>query len=104
MTNELNICDYIKGQSDDDILVDLRDQFVFEFGSLPGAINIPMDNLKELYSLPSTKKIYLFCQSGEFSEQITELLCDDGYEAYNLTGGYREYLRSQANLENNDSR
>ena len=104
MAKALNICDYMKERSNNDILVDLREQSLYKFGSLPGAVNIPMDSLKELYSLPSTKRIYLFCQSGEFSEQIAELLCSDGYDAYNLAGGYREYLRNQLNLENNDSR
>jgi rhodanese-related sulfurtransferase len=35
----------------------------------------------------------VFCQSGEISEEIVELLSDAGYTAYNLTGGYREYFR-----------
>ena len=90
---EMNICDYMKSRSEDDILVDIRDSTMFGFGTVSGAINIPVDSIKELYRLPKEKDIYIFCQAGEISGEIAELLSDAGYNACNLTGGYREYLR-----------
>ena len=95
MIHEINICDYMKNRSQNDILVDIRDKTMFEFGSIAGAVNIPVDNIRELYRLPKEKDIYLFCQAGEISGEIAELLSDAGYNACNLTGGYREYLRKQ---------
>ena len=95
MIREINICDYMKNRSQNDILVDIRDKTMFEFGSIAGAVNIPVDNIRELYRLPKENDIYLFCQAGEISGEIAELLSDAGYNACNLTGGYREYLRQQ---------
>ena len=95
MIREMNIWDYMKNRSEGDILVDIRDRTMFGFGTVPGAVNIPVDNIKELYSLPRDKEIYIFCQSGEISGEIAELLSDSGCNVCNLTGGYREYLRQQ---------
>ena len=93
MMREMNILEYLKDRQDGDILVDLRSETMFAFGTIPGAINIPVERIGELYELPGDKPIYLFCQVGEISGQFAALLSDAGYDAYNLTGGYREYLR-----------
>lgn len=76
-----------------DILVDLRDEYTYSTGTLPGAINIPLNSLSKLYSLPKDKKICVFCQAGEISVEIVELLLDAGYDACHIIGGYRSYLR-----------
>lgn len=101
MINEINICDYMNNRSEpsDDILVDIREKLIYEFGSIPGAVNIPLADIRQLYQLPKDKSIYVFCQSGEISGEIVELLADAGYTAYNLTGGYREYLRNNLELK-----
>lgn len=92
MMREVNIWEYLKDRQDGDILVDLRSETMYAFGTIPGAINIPVERIGELYELPKGKPIYLFCQMGENSGQFAELLSDAGYDACNLTGGYREYL------------
>ena len=95
MMREINILAYLKDRQDGDILVDLRSETMYAFGTLPGAINIPVERIGALYELPREKSIYLFCQAGEISGQFAELLSDAGYDACNLTGGYREYLRQR---------
>lgn len=89
---EVDICSYIETRKQEDILIDVRNNIAFRHGSVPGAINIPLDNIQELYKLPRNKKIYVFCQIGEFSKQVVELLRDADYTAYNLSGGYNKYL------------
>ena len=93
MMREKNILEYLKDRKEGDILVDLRSETMYAFGTVPGAINIPVERIGELYGLPAEKPVYLFCQVGEISGQFAELLSDAGYDACNLTGGYREYLR-----------
>ena len=93
MNREPDICEYIKNPPENGILIDLREKETYQFGTVPGAINIPLSDIKKLYELPKERDIYVFCQSGELSGEIAELLSDAGYNAYNLTGGYREYLR-----------
>ncbi len=93
MMREMNILEYLKDRQDGDIVVDLRSETMYAFGTIPGAINIPVERIGELYELPGEKPIYLFCQMGEISGQFAELLSDAGYDTCNLTGGYQEYLR-----------
>lgn len=95
MINEIPICEYLRRRSVDgtDILVDIREKLMYEFGTIPGAVNIPLDEIRQLYRLPKDRDIYVFCQAGEVSGEIVELLADAGYTVYNLTGGYRAYLR-----------
>lgn len=93
MMREADIWEYLKDRPKDDILVDLRSETLYAFGTVPGAINIPVERIGALYDLPKEKTICLFCQSGEISGEFAELLSDAGYDACNLTGGYREYLR-----------
>lgn len=75
-------------------LVDIRPREVYQFGTIPGAVNIPATQMQELYDLPTDKAVYIFCQSGEISGDIAELLCDAGYDAYHLPVGYLGYLKS----------
>ena len=82
--------------SEDELRVDLREPDVFRCGSLPGAVNIPLDQLGRLYDLPHDRRICVFCQAGIISEDIAELLRDAGYDAYSLEGGYRRWLRERA--------
>ena len=90
MIQKIPISSYQK--QDNDILVDLRDKTVFSFGTLAGAVNIPMDDIEKLYALPKEKRIVLFCQKGDYSSEIAELLSDNDYQVADLTGGYREWL------------
>ncbi len=82
--------------SENELCVDLREPDVFRCGSLPGAVNIPLDQLGRLYDLPHDRRICVFCQAGIISEDIAELLRDAGYDAYSLEGGYRRWLRERA--------
>ncbi len=89
----IDICKYAAMQNAEDIVVDLRNPDLFAFGSLPHAVNIPLDRLGELMDLPYDRKVYVFCQAGEKSEGVAELLRQMGYEAWHLSGGYRKYLK-----------
>ena len=82
--------------SENELCVDLREPDVFRCGSLPGAVNVPLDQLGRLYDLPHDRRICVFCQAGIISEDIAELLRDAGYDAYSLEGGYRRWLRERA--------
>ncbi|MDD7603165.1 MAG: rhodanese-like domain-containing protein [Firmicutes bacterium] len=90
---EVDICEYLKHPFEEALLLDVRDASVFTHGSLPGAVNLPLSEIGRLYDLPRDRKICVFCQAGEISRSITELLLDAGYDAYHLAGGYREYIQ-----------
>lgn len=96
MIQEVDICKYMENRSEKDLLIDVREKLTYGFGTIPGAINIPIDHITQFYHLPREQNIYVFCQAGEISREIVELLSDAGYNAWNLTGGYRRYLLCRA--------
>ena len=75
-------------------IVDLRPEEQYSRGTFPGAVNIPMERFDERKSeIPKEKCIYLLCHTGERSEEYAEELEEDGYNAVNVSGGYRAYLK-----------
>ena len=96
MIQQIPITEYQKQEND--ILVDLRDKTLWAFGTLDGSVNIPVSEIKQLYSLPKEKRIVLFCQKGDYSTEIAELLDDNHYHTVNLTGGYLAWLVYQSTL------
>lgn len=75
------------------VLVDVRDQTSYNHGFIPGAINIEKDALLNGDStLSKDKKVILYCLKGIISEEAARHLAEKGYEAYNLRGGYGEWL------------
>lgn len=73
-------------------LVDTRSELEFENGHIDGFINLPVDNLRELLSsLDKKKPVYITCQIGLRGYIAARILMQHGFEAYNLSGGYRLY-------------
>lgn len=72
-------------------ILDVRTEAEFNAGSIDGAINIPLDQLRNrLAELPQDQAIYVFCQIGLRGYLATRILVQNGFnEVYNLSGGYR---------------
>lgn len=80
-------------KTENDFILDIRSPELFHLQTIPGAVNIPLDQISRLYDLPHTGRIFVLCQEGEQSEEIAELLRDADYTAYSLEGGFRQYIR-----------
>lgn len=78
---------------DNSILIDTRTEIEFNNGSIPNAINIPVDNLRERVSeIPKEKAIYIFCQVGLRGYIAYRILKQLGFQnVKNLSGGYKTY-------------
>ena len=75
-------------------LLDVRTPAEYARGHIDGAINIPLDSLRQRMSeLPAQKPVYVNCHSGLRSYIACRLLSQKGFECYNLSGGYRFYER-----------
>lgn len=73
-------------------LLDIRTAREFEAGSLEGFINIPLDDLRSrINELDKSKPVYLTCRIGLRGYIATRILSQNGFVAYNLSGGYRLY-------------
>jgi NADPH-dependent 2,4-dienoyl-CoA reductase/sulfur reductase-like enzyme/rhodanese-related sulfurtransferase len=78
--------------SEQPLLVDVRTPTEFAAGNIPGAVNIPVDELRaRLGELPRDKPIALYCQVGQRGYLATRILLQSGYQAVNLGGGYKTY-------------
>ncbi len=74
------------------IILDVRTRYEFANGSIHGAVNIPVDSLRErLSELDRTKTIYVLCQVGLRGYIACRILSQSGYNCLNLSGGYRLY-------------
>lgn len=70
-------------------LVDVRSQAEFAGGHVPGAVNIPLDQLAERKrEVPADKPVVVICASGNRSKGGAKILADAGLKTvYNLKGG-----------------
>ncbi|MBD8518888.1 FAD-dependent oxidoreductase [Plantibacter sp. CFBP 8804] len=76
-------------------LIDVRSRDEHSAGSIPGAINVPLDDLRErLAELPSGELV-VHCQVGLRGHIATRLLTQRGRSVRNLDGGYRTWLAGQ---------
>jgi NADPH-dependent 2,4-dienoyl-CoA reductase/sulfur reductase-like enzyme/rhodanese-related sulfurtransferase len=74
------------------MLVDVRTFQEHGAGSIPGAVCMPVDELRDrLEDLPKDKEILVFCQVGLRGYVAARLLAQKGYRVRNLSGGYRRY-------------
>ncbi len=82
----------ISGLSEDTFLVDVRTAEENSLGTIEGAINIPLDEIRErVDEIPKDKKILLFCAVGLRGYVASRILSQKGYDVYNLSGGYKTY-------------
>lgn len=97
---EITVSEFEKVNRDDYLIIDIRDEISFLYGGIPGAVHIEVadlneDSSKALENYPKKDKIIIYCQRGEKSRDISELISDSlGVEAYSLAGGYNAYLLS----------
>ena len=75
------------------LLLDVRTPAEFELGTIEGAVNIPLDNLRErICEIPRNKKIVIFCAVGLRGYLAQRILMGRGYaDVWNLSGGYQIY-------------
>ncbi|MBQ9031809.1 MAG: ATPase [Parasporobacterium sp.] len=79
----------------DYILVDIRDEISFQYGTIPGARRIP-DLIQQALSkeLEKNMSYVLFCMHGIQSRDAAEILRDAGYDCVSLKGGYGQWVLS----------
>lgn len=79
--------------SSETILIDVRTTDEYSLGSIPGAINIPVDELRSrLSELPKNKPIVVTCAVGLRGYLAYRILVQHGYkDVRNLSGGYKTW-------------
>jgi NADPH-dependent 2,4-dienoyl-CoA reductase/sulfur reductase-like enzyme/rhodanese-related sulfurtransferase len=77
-------------------LIDVRTPSEFNAGAIPGAINIPVDEIRQRVAEIKEEPILVNCQVGQRGHTATMLLKELGFDATNLDGGYLTYSNSPA--------
>ncbi len=79
--------------------LDVRTKAEYELGTIGNPLNIPVDELRgRLNELPRDKKILIFCQIGLRGYIAERILKANGFDAINLSGGYKVYSTAAAKI------
>jgi rhodanese-related sulfurtransferase len=72
------------------LLVDVRTADESRQGHIAGARNIPVDELRDrLQEVPRDRPVVVYCQVGQRGYLATRMLVQKGYDASNLSGGFK---------------
>ena len=84
------------------LFLDVRTREEFTFGAIPGAVNIPLDELRgRIDELPHDKDIYIYCAIGLRGYLALKILMGHGFNRVkNLSGGYKTYVTATAPIVN----
>lgn len=90
--------DEVTNLNDNQVLLDVRNPAELEnVGFISGAINIPVDQLRQrMNELPKDKEIIIYCQVGLRGNVAYRQLVNNGFKARNLIGGYRTFKFANA--------
>jgi NADPH-dependent 2,4-dienoyl-CoA reductase/sulfur reductase-like enzyme/peroxiredoxin family protein/rhodanese-related sulfurtransferase/TusA-related sulfurtransferase len=77
----------------DVFLLDVRSPEEYGLGTIPGAVNIPLDDLRDRISeVPLDRRVVIFCAVGLRGYLAQRILMGRGYkDVRNLSGGYKTY-------------
>ena len=124
MEYRLSIEEYDKWK-EESLLVDIRDAGSYQYGYLPGAVNLPAENLlqivenkgeKESFCITladqlqvteedlRTKKMVIYCQKGTSSYDVVLKLREFGIQAYDLEKGYLGWLMEAMSKDTDDEK
>jgi NADPH-dependent 2,4-dienoyl-CoA reductase/sulfur reductase-like enzyme len=97
LTNKTNIITWdevSKLNKDDYILLDVRTEGEFRRGHVEGAVNIPLNSLRDRADeLDKSKIIIAYCKVGIRGYIAERILTQKGFKVFNVTGGYTEVER-----------
>jgi NADPH-dependent 2,4-dienoyl-CoA reductase/sulfur reductase-like enzyme/rhodanese-related sulfurtransferase len=78
------------------VLLDVREAEEFVNGQIPGAVNVPLDRLRQaLGTFDRNRPFIAYCQLGQRGYLATRILTQAGFDAANLSGGYLTYCQWQ---------
>jgi NADPH-dependent 2,4-dienoyl-CoA reductase/sulfur reductase-like enzyme/rhodanese-related sulfurtransferase len=75
-------------------LIDVRTAAEYGRGNIPGAVSIPVDEIRDRVGEITQKDLLVNCQVGQRGHTATMLLKELGFNAVNLDGGYLTWSNS----------
>lgn len=90
LADDVNVHTVASVKDQDDVyVIDVREQWEYDEGHIPGVTLIPMSEVpNRLDEIPMDKEVIVTCRSGNRSGQVTEYLRQIGFEnVHNMSGG-----------------
>ncbi|SFG42114.1 tRNA(Ile)-lysidine synthase TilS/MesJ [Lachnospiraceae bacterium C7] len=85
-------------------LIDIRETDEYQYGFIPGAINIVWRDIeKEVHSIEKNKPVIVYSQKTDerdYSINVVQFLRSQGFEAKYLNGGYIKWILSEMDKVN----
>ncbi len=82
----------VQATGDRPFLLDVRTPQEFAAGHIPGAVNVPVDEIRSrLEELPRDRDIAVYCQVGQRGYLATRILRQAGFPAANVGGGFKTF-------------
>ncbi|MCI1779295.1 MAG: FAD-dependent oxidoreductase [Bacteroidales bacterium] len=83
------------------LIIDVRTKLEYDFGHIPGAVNIPLDDMRKcIGEIPHDEPIVIYCKIGLRGYLAERILLGRGYKnVRNLIGGYTTYSAATASTE-----
>ncbi len=94
---DLKVChpEDVKNPKKDRQILDVRPAASIAAGLIPGAVNIPLEELRDrLPELSKEKEYLVYCKVGLRGYLACRILSQNGFKCRNLTGGYETYRAS----------
>ena len=74
-------------------LVDVREQFEYDAGHVPGSTHISMDGIAgRVDEIDKDKPVAFICLMGARSGMVADYFRTLGYDAYNVMGGFAQWF------------
>lgn len=98
MNNTITVEELEALKDADKTILDIRPADQYMRGTFPGAVSLPASDFEENYDdekakIDKTHPVYVMCHTGEKSQEWVRRLNEDGFDAFNVDGGYRAFLR-----------
>ncbi|CAG0905955.1 unnamed protein product [Cyprideis torosa] len=82
-------------EAKESFILDVRQPFELAVESIPGALNIPITELRSrLDELPKDREIHVICRSGQRAYYATRILIQNGFRVKNVSGGMISYAHN----------
>ena len=90
-------------QADGAVLVDVRTADEHNAGAIPGAVLIPVDELRDRLDEITATDVIVHCKVGQRGHTATQILRSHGISASNLDGGYLTWRAGMDSIERANS-
>ncbi len=92
LAGDMPLADWESLGKDDALLLDVREPSEFAAGAIPGAVNVPLSELRSRFGeLPRDRAIDVCCGVGQRGYFAVRFLRQHGFDARNLSGGFATY-------------